>query len=153
MTSANLSWSDRLKKQQKYMTRNLWSSIIAFLFMALYYILCPILLVTRAMNYGKLHNQTAQVLQYEKYNAVTKIMGFEQLGFLIIICIAIVFAFQGFSYVFDQKKIDFYLSQPTTRAQRLWGNYFNAFFTFVSMYVGVEIISLLIVGMMRILSV
>ena len=148
MTSANLSWSDKLKKQQKYMTRNLWSSIMAFLFMALYYILCPILLVTRAMNYGKLHNQTAQVLQYEKYNAVTKIMGFEQLGFLIIICIAVVFAFQGFSYVFDQKKIDFYLSQPTTRAQRLWGNYFNAFFTFVSMYVGVEIISLLIVGLM-----
>ena len=84
------------------------------------------------------------MLQHYKYNAVARVIGFEEIGFLITIFIAIAFAFQGFSYVFEQKKLDFYLSQPTTRAQRLKQNYLKAFLTYIFMYGITLIIALLV---------
>ncbi len=143
MTSANLSLADRVRNHRKYITRTLWISIIAFLFMAVYYVLGVIMMVSRAINYGNIYHQPESTIRIEKLNAVTKIMGFEQIGFIIIIFTAVAFAFQGFSYVFDQRKIDFFLSQPTTRAERMRKNYFNAFSTFIVMYLGVEAIALL----------
>jgi ABC-2 type transport system permease protein len=143
MISANLSLADRVRNHKKYIARTLWISVVAFLFMATYYILGVIMMVSRSINYGKIYGQTPDVIHYEKLNAVTKIMGFEQFGFLIIIFTAVAFAFQGFSYVFDQRKIDFYLSQPTTRAERIRKNYFNAFSTFILMYLVIELIAII----------
>ena len=54
------------------------------------------------------------------------------------------FAYQGFSYLFSQSKLDFYLSQPTTRNQRIRKNFANAIGTFTMMYVVVEVIALII---------
>ncbi len=148
MTSANLSLGDRVKNRTKYITRTLWISILAFIVMAIYYIFGVIMMVTRAINFANNHGQSLSVLQYEKYNAVTKIMGFEQFGFIIVMVIAMAFAFQGFSYLFDSRKIDFYLSQPTTRAQRLKKNYFDAITTFVVIYLFVEIVALIAAAIM-----
>lgn len=148
MTSANLSLSNRISNHKKYITRTLWSSILGFLVMAIYYILGTILYVSRAMNYGKVNHQTTEYMRHEMHNAVTRIMGLDQVGWLIIVVIAVAFAFQGFAYLFDTKKIDFYLSQPTTRAERIRKNYFNAFSTFIIMYFIVNVIALLIAACM-----
>ena len=135
MTSANLSLAEKIKNHKKYIIRTLWTAIIGFVLMAFYYIVGNVLMLSRSINYAKMYNQTAEVLQVEKYKTVVRIMGTDQLGFAIIMFIAIAFAFQGFSYVFDQKKIDFFLSQPTTRGQRLRQNYYNAITTFAFIYV------------------
>ncbi|SFC36788.1 DUF6449 domain-containing protein [Butyrivibrio sp. YAB3001] len=144
MTSANLSLADRFSNHKKYISRTLWSSYIGFVIMAVYYVLGVMLILTRALNYGRMYNQAPEVLRREKYVAVTSILGFEQLGWIIVVALAIVFAFQGFNYLFDQKKIDFYLSQPTTRAERLTRNYINAITTFAAMYIITNGIALII---------
>ena len=152
MTSASLSLSNRISNHKKYITRTLWSSIIAFLLMAIYYILGVIIMVTRSINYGKVYHQTPEYMYHEMQNAVTKVMGFEQLGWIIVVGTAIAFAFQGFSYVFEQKKLDFYLSQPTTRAERIRKNYFNAVSTFFLMYVLINVVALIIAAGMGAMS-
>ncbi|MCR5558016.1 MAG: DUF6449 domain-containing protein [Butyrivibrio sp.] len=148
MTSRSLSFSEKMGNHKKYITRNLWTSIIGLLLMAAYYILGVIMLISRSINYAAIYNQSAELLYHYKCNAVGRILGFEQFGFLITIFIAIAFAFQGFSYVFDQKQLDFYMSQPTTRAQRLWSGYFKAFATYLAMYVIIEAIALIIAAAM-----
>ena len=148
MTSRSLSFSEKMGNHKKYITRNLWTSVIGLLLMAAYYILGVIMLISRCVNYAMLYNQSAEVLYHYKCNAVGRILGFEQFGFLITIFVAIAFAFQGFSYVFDQKQLDFYMSQPTTRAQRLWNGYFKAFTTYLAMYVLIEAIALIIAAAM-----
>lgn len=148
MTSANLSLSNRLSNHKKYITRTLWTSIIGYLLMALYYILGTVVMVSRSINYGRIYHQTSEVMHHEMINAVTKILGFEQLGWVLVMAMAIAFAFQGFSYVFEQKKLDFYMSQPTTRAQRIRKNYVNAITTFLFMYISINAIALIIAAIM-----
>ena len=148
MTSKSLSFSDRLKNYKKYVTRTLWTSIIAIVLMSIYYFIGTIMMISRSMNYAQIYHQSEYTLQQAKYNAVGRIMGFEQLGFVITFLIAVAFAFQGFSYLFDQKKLDFYLSQPTKRAHRLWKNYLRAFATYLLIYIPIMAISLIIAAAM-----
>ena len=135
MTSANLSLGEKLKNHRTYLNRTLWSGYIALPFLAAYFILGVIMMISRTINYAARYNQSEAVLYQEKLRAVSRVLGIEQFGFVIVIGIAVMFALQGFSYVFDTSKLDFYLSQPTTKAQRIAKNYFNAITSFLIMYV------------------
>ena len=144
MTSGNLSFSERLKNQKKYITRTLWTALVALPFVAGYFIFGVILLVSRSINYANMYGQSETVLKVEMYKAVSMIMGINSITFAFVVFVAIAFAFQGFSYVFNQSQMDFYLSQPTTRFQRLRKNYLNAFGTFLFIFAIVEMVALLI---------
>lgn len=144
MTSGNLSFSERLKNQKKYITRTLWSALVALPFVAGYFIFGVILLVSRCINYAAMYGQSEEVLKIEKCKAVSMVMGVNSVTFGFVTLVAIAFAFQGFSYVFNQSQMDFYLSQPTTRIQRLRKNYVNAFVTFLIIFGFVEIVTFLI---------
>ena len=148
MTSANLSLGEKLKNHRTYLNRILWSGYIALPFLAAYFILGVIMMISRTINYAARYNQSEAVLYQEKLRAVSRVLGIEQFGFVIVIGIAVMFALQGFSYVFDTSKMDFYLSQPTTKAQRIAKNYFNAITSFLIMYVGCEVVALVIAACM-----
>ncbi|WP_024864615.1 DUF6449 domain-containing protein [Butyrivibrio sp. FCS014] len=148
MTSANLSLGDKLKNHRTYINRTLWTYLIAFPVLAAYMILGVIMMVSRSINYAAVYNQSAEVLKIEKLKAVTRVLGMEQLGWAIVIAIAAMFAIQSFSYVFSQSQMDFYYSQPTTRRGRIYRNYRNSMSTFMFMYVGLEIITLIIAAAM-----
>lgn len=148
MTSKSLSFSEKLRNHKKYVTRTLWTSIVGLVLMCIYYFIGTIMMISRSINYAQIYHQSEYTLAQAKYNAVGRVMGFEQLGFVITFFIAVAFAFQGFSYLFDQKKLDFYLSQPTTRAHRLWKNYFSAFSTYLFMYILTMAVSLVIAAAM-----
>ena len=110
MTSANLSLGEKLKNHRTYLNRTLWSGYIALPFLAAYFILGVIMMISRTINYAARYNQSDAVLYQEKLRAVSRVLGVEQFGFVIIIGIAVMFALQVFSYVFDTSKLDFYLS-------------------------------------------
>ena len=148
MTSANLSFSEKLKNHKTYINRTLWTYLIALPFLAAYMILGVIMLVSRSINYAAVYHQSAEVLKLEKLKAVTRILGMEQIGWLIVIGIAVMFAIQSFSYVFSQSQMDFYYSQPNTRRGRIYRNYRNSMSTFAFMYVGLEIIAVIIAAAM-----
>ena len=148
MTSGNLSFSEKFKNQKKYITRTLWTALVALPFVAGYFIFGVILLVSRCINYAAMYGQSDAVLKAEKCKAVSMVMGINSVAFGLVTLVAIAFAFQGFSYVFNQSQMDFYLSQPTTRFQRLRKNYVNAFVTFLTIFGSVELIAFLIaIGM------
>lgn len=148
MTSGNLSFSEKLKNQKKYITRTLWTALVALPFVAGYFIFGVILLVSRCINYAAMYGQSDVVLKVEKCKAVSLVMGINSVTFGLVTLVAIAFAFQGFSYVFNQSQMDFYLSQPTTRFQRIKKNYVNAFVTFLIIFGSVELIAFLIaIGM------
>ena len=148
MTSASLSLSNRISNHKKYITRTLWSSMLGFVLMAIYYVLGTAFMVARSINYGRVFHQSPERIKMEKINAAFRVLGMEQLGWILVVLIAIAFAFQGFSYVFESNKIDFYLSQPTTRGQRIKKNYFNAITTFILMYLSVNIVALLLAAIL-----
>lgn len=148
MTSANLSFSDKVKNQKKYVTGTLWTSLVAFPFVFAYFVLGVIMMISRSINYYRLYNQTDAVLAMEKCRAVSRIMGLDSITFMLVMLIAVVFAFQGFSYLFSQSRIDFYLSQPTTRVQRIKKTYVSAFLTYLTMFGISELIALIIAACM-----
>ena len=148
MTSASLSLGEKIKNHRTYINRTLWTSYVALPIMAAYFILGVIMMVSRSINYAQIFNQPDAVLYEEKLKAVTRILGMESFSWFFTIIIAFMFALQGFSYIFNQSQLDFYLSQPTTRAQRIRRNYFNAISTYIIIYVVCELIALLIAACM-----
>ena len=148
MTSANLSLGEKIKNRRTYLNRTLWTSLVVTPFYAAYFILGVIMMVSRSINYANVYHQTAEQLRMEKISAVANIVGFGSIAWILVVGTAIMFALQGFSYVFNISQMDFYLSQPTTRAQRIKRNYINAFGCFISIYVGTELIALIIAAAM-----
>ncbi len=144
MTSASLSLGDKIKNKKMYILRTLWGSLIALLFFAAYFILGVIMMVSRSINYAAIYHQSAEVLQREKLGAVAGIVGMHSGVWVLVMFTAIMFAIQGFSYVFSSSQIDFYLSQPTTRTQRIRKNYLNAHGTFLVIYVCCEAVALIV---------
>ncbi len=148
MTSANLSLGERIKNNRMYIARTLWTSLVALPFFAAYFILGVIMMVSRSINYAAIYNQSQEVLAGEKLAAVERITGMNSIAWIMVAGCAVMFALQGFSYVFNISQIDFYLSQPTTRAQRIRKNFVNAHATFLMMYIGCEVVALIIAAAM-----
>lgn len=144
MTSANLSLSDKLKTRTKIINRTLWTSLIALPLMAVYYIFGMIMVMTKVADYAESSAQSMEKFFNSKLDGVIVIMGFKSIGWLLAMFIAIMFAYQGFSYLFSQSKLDFYLSQPTTRTQRIRRIFGNAISTYVIMLLAVEAVALII---------
>ncbi len=148
MTSVNLSLGDRFKNHKTYINRTLWTSYVALPMLAAYFILGVIMAISRSVNYATIYEQSTEVLTREKIAGVSRILGLPQYGWVLVIGIAIMFALQGFYYVFNSSQIDFYLSQPTTRTQRIRKNYVNAISTFFVMYVFSEVVAIIIAAAM-----
>ena len=144
MTSANISLGEKIKNKHKYLNRTLWTYMIAVPLMAVYYVFGMIMVITKTINYAETSGQSMEKFYNSRLDAVVLIMGFKQFGWLIAMFCAIMFAYQGFSYLFSQSKLDFYLSQPTTRYQRIRKNFRDAIGVFTVLYVSFEILGLII---------
>jgi ABC-2 type transport system permease protein len=148
MTSENLSLGEKFKNHRTIINRTLWTSYVALPFLAADFILGVIMMVSRAINYAEVYRQSAEVLHQEKLRAVSKVIGMEGNGWILVTIIAIMFALQGFSYIFNQSQLDFYMSQPTTRAQRIRRNFFNAITTYLILYMFCMLLALIVAAAM-----
>ena len=83
MTSASLSLSNRISNHKKYITRTLWSSMLGFVLMAIYYVLGTAFMVARSINYGRVFHQSPERIKMEKINAAFRVLGMEQLGWIL----------------------------------------------------------------------
>lgn len=144
MTSENMSLADKFKNHRTIINRTLWTGYVALPFMAAYSILGVIMSISRSVNYAEIYNQTPEVLRLEKLRDTSNIIGMEGISWIFAVLIAVLFALQGFSYIFNQSQLDFYLSQPTTRAQRIRRNYFNAITTYLALYIICEAAALIV---------
>lgn len=144
MTSKNLSLTEKLKNHTKYVSRTLWTSFIALPLLFFYNCMALIIMLSRSVNYARIYKQSAELLYHEKLRAVSNIMGMENAGWVLTAFIAVMLAFQGFSYLFNQSQLDFYLSQPTTRRQRITRNILMSITTYALMDLCTKILGLVV---------
>ena len=61
MTSANLSWVDKVKANKKIMSnRNLWTFVLVLPVVFIAFIVPTVLWFIRTTNYGNIHSQSAE---------------------------------------------------------------------------------------------
>ena len=145
MTSANLSWIDKVKANKNIMSnRNLWSFVLVFPVVFISFIVPTVLWFIRSSNYGNMHGQTQAQMLYEKQMVVMRTIGLSSNLYLLVGALGILYAFAKFSYLFSTSKLDFYLSMPTTSARRVQSAYMVAISNFVCIYLIVTGITFLI---------
>lgn len=142
MTSENSSLVKTKKKTYKIRFSPL--TVVALIWMLLFYISAIIVLVNRAYTYGINSLQDPSQIRFEQINAVSKIIGFRQLGIAFVIVLAVVYALSEFNYLFSQKQLDFFVSQPTSSRKRFFQRYIDGVLTFSIIYLIVLVVSLLL---------
>ena len=145
MTSANLSWVDKVKANKKIMSnRNLWTFVLVLPVVFIAFIVPTVLWFIRTTNYGNMHSQSAEQILFEKQMVVMRTIGLSSDLYLLIGALGILYAFAKFSYLFSTSKLDFYLSLPTTSARRVQSAYMVALSNFTGIYLIVVAIAFLI---------
>lgn len=122
MTS-NVSFLTNCKENFK---RRTWATLLMGLFFFIFYIISPVVIVNQ-VNYSQ-ENLKAQISSFHSlmtYNFGT--------GFFVTI-LAILFALQGFSYLYNRQKMDLYLSVPLSTKKRFHVIQLTSLFTFITLY-------------------
>ena len=98
MTSANLSWVDKVKANKNIMSnRNLWSFVLVFPVVFISFIVPSVLWFIRSSNYGNMHGQTQAQMLYEKQMVVMRTIGLSSNLYLLVGALGILYAFAKFS--------------------------------------------------------
>ena len=129
MTSKNSFW-DSCKENHK---RRIWVWIVAVLSQLLVYGGMTTIYLSRIKGFyedGTFRNVT----QYKQamYQAARDALGFSDNLYPIIFLLAALIAMQGFSYLYDRRKVDLYHSVPVSKNRRFEVVYVNGFIIYVT---------------------
>ena len=142
MTSENSSLIKSKKKAYKIRFAPL--TIVSLITMLLFYVSAVIVLVNRAYMYGVNSLQSPEAIHMEQINAISKVIGFRQVGIVFAVVLAFVFALSEFNYLFSQKQLDFFVSQPTSNKKRFITRYVDGIATFTFLYLIVVAVTLIL---------
>ena len=142
MTSENSSLIKSKKKAYKIRFAPL--TIVSLITMLLFYVSAVIVLVNRAYMYGVNSLQSPEAIHMEQLNAISKVIGFRQVGIVFAVVLAFVFALSEFNYLFSQKQLDFFVSQPTSNKKRFITRYVDGIATFTFLYLIVVAVTLIL---------
>ena len=139
MTSRNSFWASS-KENHK---RRIWVWIITALAQITSYvgILTIYLSRIRKWNAEGVYRKASEY-QDALYQATQDALGFQDNLVLIIVGLALIIGMQGFSYLYDRKKVDMYHSVPVDKNKRFFVIYINGIFiyltaTLMSLLIGV----------------
>lgn len=123
--------------QKQLLRRRLWMLAGIILYMLLYYPVAVVLLIVRSNEMAALQEMNAAKTLAQRLYEVATWIGVQQSFSWVIVIIAAVLAINGFSYLFDMEKQDFYESQPISRMERFWNIYINGFLMYeIPMVIG-----------------
>ena len=133
-----------LAKLYENIKRRLWLVVIAVL---LFVIAIPIytamyisIIEATAENIGIIK------IQENLYDSMTGWLGFSSGITFWAVCFGLPAAMQGFSYLYDRSKIDFYHSKPVKASQRFMTIWLNGILVFAIPYVLGSVLNLLLVA-------
>ena len=145
MTSANSSWSEKLKANGKSMgKRRLWAYVLVLPAMCISFVIPMLLMLLRSANYASIHNQTEARYIFEKQSTIMRTLGFSSPLIVLVGGMGIIYAFMCFSYLFNKSKLDFYFSLPTTSARRVLNAFSVALSNFIGIFLAAEALAILI---------
>ena len=134
MTS-NVSFLTNCKENFK---RRSWATLLLGLFFFIIYIIMPIILVSQLDR-----PISAENLKYMQ-SSFRELMGFNYFTGTIMSLFAVLFALHGYSYLFNRRKMDLYLSVPLSTSRRFFSIQVTGIVTFIVLYLVSGSLALLI---------
>lgn len=122
MTSKNSFWASCRENHK----RRIWVWIVAVLSQLLIYGGMTMVYLSRIRSFyeGGTY-RTKQAFQEAMYQAARDALGFSDNVFPFIIILGVIIGIQGFSYLYDRRKVDMYHSVPVTKGRRFAVVYVN----------------------------
>lgn len=128
MTSKNSFW-DSCRENHK---RRIWVWIVAVLSQLLAYGGITMIYLSRIKGYYADGNYKAPAAFKEAlYQAAKDSIGFSDNLYTLILVLAAIIAMQGFSYLYDRRKVDMYHSVPVSKDRRFVVVYVNGLFLYL----------------------
>lgn len=129
MTSKNSFW-DSCRENHK---RRIWVWIVAVLSQLLAYGGMAMIYLSRIRGYNEDGNYRS-LTQYRQamYQAARDALGFSDNLYPLIFLLAAVIAMQGFSYLYDKRKVDLYHSVPVSKNKRFAVIYVNGLLIYLT---------------------
>ena len=122
MTSKNSFWASCIENHR----RRGWVWIVAVLFQAVSYVGVLTVYLSRIRMWNEEGTyKTAADFQNAMYQATQDALGFQDNMFPILAGLAVIIGMQGFSYLYDRKKVDLYHSVPVDKNRRFFVVYVN----------------------------
>lgn len=122
MTSKNSFWVSCIENHR----RRVWVWIVAVLFQAVSYVGVLTVYLSRIRMWNEEGTyKTAADFQDAMYQATQDALGFQDNMFPILVGLAVIIGMQGFSYLYDRKKVDLYHSVPVDKDRRFFVVYLN----------------------------
>ncbi|MDO4285388.1 MAG: DUF6449 domain-containing protein [Eubacteriales bacterium] len=113
--------------QRELCRRRIWVIALTLISFLLYYPAVTVMLITRSQSYAELYRYTPLRQREELLRVVSNWIGLrdcEAIAGLLVI-LAVLIAIEGFSYLYNRRKLDFYESQPVLRSERFRAVYLN----------------------------
>lgn len=134
MTSKNSFWASCRENHK----RRIWVWIVAVLLQLVVYGGMTIVYLSRIKGfYEEGAYRTAQTFREAMYQAARDAIGFSDNVYPFVIALGVIIGIQGFSYLYDRKKVDLYHSVPITKGRRFAVVYVNGLMIYlVSALVG-----------------
>ena len=117
MTSKNSFWVS-IKQNQK---RRIWVWISAFLIQMITYLGTLTVYISRINQWNKDGAYVTQsAYKQALYEATRDALSFNTFQWAVVAFLATMIGMQGFSYLYDRRKVDLYHSVPVSRKSRFW---------------------------------
>ena len=108
-----------LKIQKQLLQRRLWLIAAVSVYYLLYYPVATVMLISRANERARMQALSEYRLTLQKLHTVSGWLGLRGSFLFVAALLGIVIALQGYSWLFNQEKIDFYESQPMSRKKSI----------------------------------
>ena len=138
-----------LKRQRELAKRRLWPIALTFLSYFLYHVVLSVTILTSAVqNAGNLHKTASETAGILAESAADLFGRSSPSALLIAFPLAVILSMEGFAWLDDRQKVDFYESQPVSRAVRFTDICISSFLYFFFSYAITLELGLLIAGAM-----
>lgn len=127
MTSKN-SFLVSIRENQK---RRIWGWVISILAQFMLYPGFMIIYLSRINANYRDGDYTDVVYHKQLVGAAADAVGFQPFALLPVLFLGVVLAVQGFSYLYDRKKVDMYYSVPVSMKRRFFVVYVNGIFIYL----------------------
>lgn len=129
MTSKSSFWVSSRENHK----RRIWVWIVTVLSQLLAYGGMTMIYLSRIKGYNEQgYYRTQKAFQEAMCRAARDALGFSDNIYPIVFVLAAIIGMQGFSYLFDRKKVDLYHSVPVTKARRFFVVYVNGLIIYLT---------------------
>ncbi len=149
----NRSTAGFIRRQRELFRRRLWPAALTFVSYLLYHVAGTATVLSNILQDLKTSAGGRGFTAAERLSAlgegISGVMGYNSIfSWMLVPFLAAVLAIEGFAWMDNRREVDFYESQPVSRAERFWDICVSSFLYFLFSYLITMEIGLVIAGAM-----